>query len=259
MAALQTKVAAGEFRPTGFKDFGWNQAGQLALNHIWIPRRLKNLCMTDANFRHIYHASRQTGQQVTRQWDLDMIPLAQVSFSRNSQVSFSLGHTPRKEPHYTRVKLNLFYNYEIGFLGCLHTKKITLRKIVPRTRLKNQLERQYDISFYFKSYFRSTQAKGELINTLDNNSLTKSKFNVNHPTKIVVHGFGGGRNLSPSTDMRNAYFKRGNYNIIIVDYGSLVKEPCLSQVGGYFLFYIFIFVYLYFIYVFIGRFFFIKQ
>jgi Lipase len=28
-----------------------------------------------------------------------------------------------------------------------------------------------------------------------------------------------------------AYFHRGEYNIIIVDYGSLVKEPCLSQIG----------------------------
>lgn len=33
---------------------------------------------------------------------------------------------------------------------------------------------------------------------------------------------------SPSTDMRDAYFYRGNYNIIIVDYGTLVKEPCLK-------------------------------
>nr|XP_032515250.1 uncharacterized protein LOC116768606 [Danaus plexippus plexippus] len=79
-------------------------------------------------------------------------------------------------------------------------------------------------------YTRTTQEKGELLNTLDNDSLTRSRFNTKHPTKVVVHGFGGGRNLSPSTDMRNAYFARGNYNIIIVDYGSLVKEPCLSQI-----------------------------
>ncbi|XP_061383177.1 pancreatic lipase-related protein 2-like [Danaus plexippus] len=79
-------------------------------------------------------------------------------------------------------------------------------------------------------YTRTTQEKGELLNTLDNESLTRSRFNTKHPTKVVVHGFGGGRNLSPSTDMRNAYFARGNYNIIIVDYGSLVKEPCLSQI-----------------------------
>lgn len=40
---------------------------------------------------------------------------------------------------------------------------------------------------------------------------------------------GGGRNLSPSPDLREAYFKHGDYNIIIVDYGRAVKEPCLSQ------------------------------
>lgn len=29
--------------------------------------------------------------------------------------------------------------------------------------------------------------------------------------------------------MRDAYFTAGNYNIIIVDYGTLVREPCLKQ------------------------------
>lgn len=29
--------------------------------------------------------------------------------------------------------------------------------------------------------------------------------------------------------MRKAYFARGDYNIIIVDYSTAVKEPCLSQ------------------------------
>lgn len=47
--------------------------------------------------------------------------------------------------------------------------------------------------------------------------------------KIVIHGFGGGRNFSPSPDIRNAYFSIGDYNIIIVDYSEAVKEPCLSQ------------------------------
>ncbi|CAG9129225.1 unnamed protein product [Plutella xylostella] len=88
----------------------------------------------------------------------------------------------------------------------------------------------HKLQFYL--YTRSTQEKGELLDTLDNLSLTRSRFNPAHPTKIVVHGFGGGRNLSPSTDMRKAYFARGNYNIIIADYGSLVKEPCLNRMGA---------------------------
>lgn len=84
------------------------------------------------------------------------------------------------------------------------------------------------ILFYL--YTRSTQEKGELLNTLKEDSLTYSKFNPKHPTKIIVHGFAGGRNQSPSTDLRKAYFTRGNYNIIIVDYATIAKEPCLNQI-----------------------------
>ena len=43
-------------------------------------------------------------------------------------------------------------------------------------------------------------------------------------------GFGGGRDLTPSPDIRNAYFSVGDYNILIVDYGPAVKEPCLNQI-----------------------------
>ncbi|XP_044732218.1 inactive pancreatic lipase-related protein 1-like [Chrysoperla carnea] len=85
------------------------------------------------------------------------------------------------------------------------------------------------IQFYL--YTRYTQYNPELLDVTDINSLYRSQFNAHYPTKIVIHGFGGGRNLSPSTDMRAAYFKRGHYNIIIVDYGTAVKEPCLSQMS----------------------------
>lgn len=78
-------------------------------------------------------------------------------------------------------------------------------------------------------FCRRTQETPDLINTKDQDSLYQSQFNRAHPTKIVVHGFGGGRNYSPSTDMRDAFFTKGNYNVFIVDYGTLVKEPCLKQ------------------------------
>ncbi|XP_046664366.1 pancreatic lipase-related protein 2 [Homalodisca vitripennis] len=81
----------------------------------------------------------------------------------------------------------------------------------------------------FFLYTRYTQATPDLLDTTDPNSLYASHFNPSHPTKVIIHGFQGGRNLAPSTDLRDAYFKRGNYNIIIVDYSTLVKLPCLSQ------------------------------
>ncbi|XP_058801620.1 pancreatic lipase-related protein 2 [Phymastichus coffea] len=83
----------------------------------------------------------------------------------------------------------------------------------------------------FFLYTRETQQSPFFIDVTRRDSLFKSRFNPTHPTKIIIHGFGGGRNLAPSTDLRKAYFTRGNYNIIIVDYGSLVREPCLSQIS----------------------------
>ncbi|XP_065215613.1 phospholipase A1 member A-like [Planococcus citri] len=82
----------------------------------------------------------------------------------------------------------------------------------------------------FFLYTRSTQTNPELLNTKDNDSLYSSQFNPKHPTKVIIHGFQGGRNLAPSTDLRKAYFTRGDYNIIIVDYSTLAQIPCVSQI-----------------------------
>jgi len=50
---------------------------------------------------------------------------------------------------------------------------------------------------------RQTQQNPELLNTLNPSSLHGSRFNASHPTKIIIHGFAGGRHLSPSTDLRD--------------------------------------------------------
>ncbi|XP_039285454.1 phospholipase A1 1 [Nilaparvata lugens] len=63
--------------------------------------------------------------------------------------------------------------------------------------------------------------------------LHKEKLRVSYcinSTRVIIHGFQGGRNFSPSTDLRDAYFERGDYNIIIVDYSTLVRIPCLNQI-----------------------------
>lgn len=83
------------------------------------------------------------------------------------------------------------------------------------------------IQFYL--YTRRTQDDPELLDVLNPEQLYFTHFNPAHPTKIVIHGFGGGRNNNPSPEIRKAYFTVGNYNIIIVDYSTAVKEPCLSQ------------------------------
>lgn len=81
----------------------------------------------------------------------------------------------------------------------------------------------------FFLYTRRTQAKGEQLNVLDPEALYLTHWNPKHKTKIIIHGFNGGRDFSPSPEMRKAYFTLGEYNVIIVDYGESVREPCLSQ------------------------------
>ncbi|XP_050541855.1 pancreatic lipase-related protein 2-like [Daktulosphaira vitifoliae] len=81
----------------------------------------------------------------------------------------------------------------------------------------------------FFLYTRLTQNKPDLLDVTKQESLYSSHFNPKYPVKIIIHGYHGGRNLSPSTDLRNAYFTRGKYNIIIVDYSKLTQTPCLSQ------------------------------
>lgn len=49
---------------------------------------------------------------------------------------------------------------------------------------------------------RETQQNPYQLDVLKKISLTNSQFNPRNPTKVIIHGFGGGRNLAPSTDLR---------------------------------------------------------
>nr|XP_033323648.1 uncharacterized protein LOC117218972 isoform X2 [Megalopta genalis] len=56
------------------------------------------------------------------------------------------------------------------------------------------------IEYYL--YTRDTQKKPLRLDVRRFESLHYSRFNKSHPTKIIIHGFGGGRNLIPSPDLR---------------------------------------------------------
>ncbi|KAJ1519687.1 hypothetical protein ONE63_004950 [Megalurothrips usitatus] len=83
---------------------------------------------------------------------------------------------------------------------------------------------------HFYLYTRTTQENGQLVDVTKPESLLGTPFNPKHPIKVLIHGFQGGRQFSPSTDLRKAYFTRGDYNIFVVDYQTLVRLPCLSQI-----------------------------
>lgn len=62
------------------------------------------------------------------------------------------------------------------------------------------------VTFTCNLFYRETQKKPLRIDVRKFDSLYYSKFNKSHPTKIIIHGFGGGRNLIPSPDLRKGSF-----------------------------------------------------
>jgi len=75
---------------------------------------------------------------------------------------------------------------------------------------------------------RQTQQNPELLNTLNASSLYGSLFNASHPTKIIIHGFAGGRHLSPSTDLRD-----GMLAMRVSHCSSLTKSKDVLSERGY--------------------------
>lgn len=59
---------------------------------------------------------------------------------------------------------------------------------------------------------------GEIIRLNDADSLAASNFNPSHPTRFTIHGWNGGRRSSVNRLNREAFFSRGNFNMITVDW-----------------------------------------
>uniref|UniRef100_A0A1B0DR54 Uncharacterized protein n=3 Tax=Phlebotomus papatasi TaxID=29031 RepID=A0A1B0DR54_PHLPP len=69
-------------------------------------------------------------------------------------------------------------------------------------------------------FTRSNPTSGQTIIRNNAASLANSNFNPNHPTRILIHGWNGGAGASSNTVVRNAYMQRGDFNVIVVDWGA---------------------------------------
>lgn len=59
----------------------------------------------------------------------------------------------------------------------------------------------------------------------DTDNLNRSGYNPEHPTKILIHGFGGNGQNGVIIHTKDAYLAKGNYNIIGVDWSVLSASP----------------------------------
>ncbi|KAG4073150.1 hypothetical protein HA402_002539 [Bradysia odoriphaga] len=81
-----------------------------------------------------------------------------------------------------------------------------------------------DIIFRLFTRRNSGQNDGQIIRIYNNNDLTNSNFNFNHQTRFRIHGWSEGGNRTGSS-FRNAFLNRGEYNVIIVDWGAGAGTP----------------------------------
>lgn len=76
---------------------------------------------------------------------------------------------------------------------------------------------------------RQLAARPHRLDVANNATIIAAPFVPNRPIIILLHGYTGHRDFSPNAEIRPAYLRDGEYNIISVDYQPLVPEPCYLQ------------------------------
>lgn len=68
--------------------------------------------------------------------------------------------------------------------------------------------------------FTNDNQNGQIIQWNNADSIRASTFNPNNPTRLTIHGWGGGANDGTNGNIRRALFQVGNFNVITVDWGA---------------------------------------
>ncbi|CAH2234764.1 jg25976 [Pararge aegeria aegeria] len=56
--------------------------------------------------------------------------------------------------------------------------------------------------------------------------LRQSSWEPSHETILLIHGYAGGDDTLPIVVLRDAYLRRGGYNVFMMDWGQLSQPPC---------------------------------
>ncbi|XP_043510132.1 pancreatic lipase-related protein 2 [Frieseomelitta varia] len=74
-------------------------------------------------------------------------------------------------------------------------------------------------------FTRRNPTCGTTLNISDPYSLRKSYFNDRYPTVIFIHGYSESATSGSATAIRDVYLKRGEYNLILVNWAKLAGLP----------------------------------
>ncbi|KAL9918376.1 inactive pancreatic lipase-related protein 1 isoform 2-T17 [Glossina fuscipes fuscipes] len=76
-------------------------------------------------------------------------------------------------------------------------------------------------------YTRENPFKTQFLYLSDERRLRKSNFNFNYPLAIYLHGFSESATgeKQSSQELKDAFLKRGNYNVILIDWSAMTAVP----------------------------------
>ncbi|XP_055599514.1 inactive pancreatic lipase-related protein 1-like [Uranotaenia lowii] len=91
----------------------------------------------------------------------------------------------------------------------------------PYTVVDAELEPRFvpenDIRFLL--FTRSNPVHGQVLEWNNPSSILSSNFNVNDPTRFIIHGWNGDHTSGLNANIRQNFFARGEFNMITVDWG----------------------------------------
>ncbi|XP_025991246.2 hepatic triacylglycerol lipase [Solenopsis invicta] len=77
----------------------------------------------------------------------------------------------------------------------------------------------------FLLYTRRNPIYPNVLDINDATALQKSYFNTKHPTIVYIHGYSDSSLGKGPIAIRNAYLRRGNYNVILIEWPKLAVLP----------------------------------
>ncbi|XP_060803836.1 pancreatic lipase-related protein 2 [Amyelois transitella] len=78
----------------------------------------------------------------------------------------------------------------------------------------------------FLNLYTEAQPEKKLVDLSSEDWLRQSGWEPAHETVLIIHGYAGGDDTLPITVLRDAYLRRGGYNVFMLDWGALCQPPC---------------------------------
>ncbi|XP_043267034.1 inactive pancreatic lipase-related protein 1-like [Venturia canescens] len=91
--------------------------------------------------------------------------------------------------------------------------------------LENILSSNLDNRVFYRLYTRKNPKEYQPLWIDDQSSLSRSNFNADKPTHFVTHGWINSGDSPACTDIRDAYLKNGDFNVIVLDWSTFTLGP----------------------------------